>query len=157
MNSGKTIWLIGGALALLVVIFLVGRGGAPAQTASLNNTVGAKTEPAVVTTADGLQIQDIEVGTGAEAKAGDTVTVDYEGTLPNGSKFDSSFDRGTPFSFTIGAGKVIKGWDEGVAGMKIGGTRKLVIPPALAYGNTANELADQTLTFRVVLHSIQGK
>ena len=83
-----------------------------------------------------LQIQDVVVGTGAEAKAGMTVTVNYAGTLTDGTKFDSSYDRGQPFSFALGAGQVIKGWDEGVAGMKVGGKRKLVIPPSLGYGAT---------------------
>lgn len=82
-----------------------------------------------------LQIEDIKQGTGAEATAGQQVTVHYVGTLTNGSKFDSSRDRGKGFSFQLGAGQVIKGWDKGVAGMKVGGVRKLTIPPALAYGD----------------------
>jgi FKBP-type peptidyl-prolyl cis-trans isomerase FkpA len=81
-----------------------------------------------------LQIDDIKVGTGAEAKAGQKVTVHYVGTLTNGSKFDSSRDRGQGFDFKLGAGQVIKGWDQGVAGMKVGGVRKLTIPPELGYG-----------------------
>ncbi|HLM74098.1 MAG TPA: FKBP-type peptidyl-prolyl cis-trans isomerase [Polyangiaceae bacterium] len=82
-----------------------------------------------------LQIEDLKVGTGAEAKAGQTVSVHYTGTLTNGTKFDSSKDRGKPFQFPLGAGKVIKGWDQGVAGMKVGGVRKLTIPPHLGYGD----------------------
>lgn len=81
-----------------------------------------------------LQIDDMKVGTGAEAKAGTRVTVHYVGTLTNGSKFDSSRDRGQGFSFQLGAGQVIKGWDQGVAGMKVGGLRKLTIPPDMGYG-----------------------
>jgi FKBP-type peptidyl-prolyl cis-trans isomerase len=81
------------------------------------------------------QITDVKVGTGPEAKAGDSVTVHYTGTLVNGTKFDSSRDRGQPFSFPLGQGRVIKGWDVGVAGMKIGGQRKLVIPPEEGYGS----------------------
>jgi FKBP-type peptidyl-prolyl cis-trans isomerase len=81
-----------------------------------------------------LQVEDIKQGTGAEAVAGKRVTVHYVGTLTNGNKFDSSRDRGEGFSFVLGAGNVIKGWDQGVAGMKIGGVRKLTIPPHLAYG-----------------------
>ena len=84
---------------------------------------------------DGLQIGDVVVGTGTEAVAGKDVTVHYTGTLTNGTKFDSSLDRGQPFSFTLGIGQVIKGWDEGVQGMKIGGKRKLIIPSELAYGS----------------------
>ena len=83
---------------------------------------------------DQLVIEDIRVGTGAEAKAGQKVSVHYVGTLADGKKFDSSRDRGRPFEFALGAGQVIKGWDQGVAGMKIGGLRKLTIPPALGYG-----------------------
>lgn len=86
------------------------------------------------TTASGLQIEDIREGTGAEAKAGQRVTVHYVGTLTNGNKFDSSRDRGQGFTFGLGAKQVIRGWDEGVAGMKVGGIRKLTIPPDLAYG-----------------------
>ncbi|PUA16556.1 FKBP-type peptidyl-prolyl cis-trans isomerase [Glaciimonas sp. PCH181] len=92
-----------------------------------------------ITTVSGLQYEDTTVGTGAEAKAGDNVSVHYTGWLqkPDGSagtKFDSSKDRGDPFEFPLGAGHVIKGWDEGVQGMKIGGVRKLVIPAAIGYG-----------------------
>jgi FKBP-type peptidyl-prolyl cis-trans isomerase FkpA len=85
--------------------------------------------------ADQLQIEDIEVGSGAEAsEKGQTVTVHYTGWLTDGTKFDSSVDRGTPFQFPLGIGMVIKGWDQGVAGMKVGGKRKLTIPPDLGYG-----------------------
>ena len=81
-----------------------------------------------------LVIEDVVVGTGAEAKAGDTVTVHYTGWLTDGTKFDSSVDAGQPFEFPLGQGYVIKGWDEGVAGMKVGGVRKLTIPPDMGYG-----------------------
>jgi FKBP-type peptidyl-prolyl cis-trans isomerase len=81
-----------------------------------------------------LVIEDLRVGDGAEAKAGQNVSVHYTGTLTNGKKFDSSHDRGQPFKFKLGGGQVIQGWDQGVAGMKIGGLRKLTIPPHLGYG-----------------------
>ena len=87
------------------------------------------------TTASGLQYEDTVAGTGPEAVAGKSVEVHYTGTLADGTKFDSSHDRKKPFSFRLGAGQVIRGWDEGVAGMKVGGTRRLVIPGALAYGS----------------------
>jgi peptidylprolyl isomerase len=87
-----------------------------------------------VTTPSGLKYKDMVEGTGASPTTGQNVTVHYTGTLTDGSKFDSSRDRGQPFSFPIGAGRVIKGWDEGVATMKIGGRRELVIPPELGYG-----------------------
>ncbi|PZR17304.1 MAG: peptidylprolyl isomerase [Archangium gephyra] len=81
-----------------------------------------------------LQIEDLQVGTGKEAKPGQSVSVHYTGTLTNGSKFDSSRDRNESFEFALGAGMVIKGWDQGIAGMKVGGRRKLTIPPELGYG-----------------------
>ena len=81
-----------------------------------------------------LQQVDVKVGTGAEARAGMTVSVHYVGTLTSGSKFDSSRDRGEPFEFRLGAGQVIKGWDVGVAGMKVGGMRTLTIPADMGYG-----------------------
>ena len=83
---------------------------------------------------DGLKFTDDQVGTGAEAQKGKTVAVHYTGWLADGTKFDSSRDRNQPFSFPLGQGQVIKGWDEGVAGMKVGGKRTLVIPPDLGYG-----------------------
>lgn len=93
-------------------------------------------EPSVVITTDsGLQYRDLVVGTGEEASAGATAVVHYTGWLLDGTKFDSSLDQGNPFSFPIGAGMVIKGWDEGVASMKVGGRRELIIPPALGYGD----------------------
>jgi peptidylprolyl isomerase/FKBP-type peptidyl-prolyl cis-trans isomerase FkpA len=81
-----------------------------------------------------LQIEDLVVGTGAEAVGGQNVTVHYTGWLTDGTQFDSSLDRGEPFVFPLGGGRVIQGWDQGVAGMKIGGKRKLTIPPELGYG-----------------------
>ncbi len=91
------------------------------------------TENAAVNDAD-LKKEDIKVGTGAEAVAGKRVTVHYTGTLTDGKKFDSSVDRNEPFAFPLGQGQVIRGWDIGVAGMKVGGKRKLTIPPGLGYG-----------------------
>jgi FKBP-type peptidyl-prolyl cis-trans isomerase FkpA len=88
----------------------------------------------VITTASGLQYEEMRAGTGATARSGQDVVVHYTGWLTNGSKFDSSRDRGQPFSFGLGAGQVIAGWDEGVAGMQVGGLRKLTIPPRLGYG-----------------------
>jgi FKBP-type peptidyl-prolyl cis-trans isomerase FkpA len=88
----------------------------------------------VVTTPSGLVIEELAVGEGAEAAKGNRVSVHYTGWLTDGSKFDSSVDRNDPFDFPLGRGHVIPGWDEGVAGMKVGGKRKLTIPPHLGYG-----------------------
>jgi peptidylprolyl isomerase len=112
-----------------------------AQTAAdLTTTPSEDTPPsmaddALVTTDSGLQYADLVEGTGAMPQPGQRVTVHYTGTLEDGTKFDSSRDRGRPFSFQIGVGQVIKGWDEGVGTMRVGGQRKLVIPPELGYGS----------------------
>ena len=101
-----------------------------------------------------LKIEDMKVGTGTEAVAGKTVSVHYTGWLTDGKKFDSSVDRGQPFQFPLGQGRVIQGWDKGVAGMKVGGKRKLTIPPALGYGATGAGAVippNATLVFEVEL------
>lgn len=103
-----------------------------------------------------LIIEDTQEGTGEEAKAGDTVKMNYKGTLEDGTPFDSSYDRGEPFEFTIGQGSVIQGWEQGIPGMKVGGKRKLVIPPHLAYGEAGRGSIppNATLTFEVELVEI---
>jgi peptidylprolyl isomerase len=110
-----------------------------------------------ITTSTGLIIEDTVLGTGAEAKAGRTVVVHYTGWLTDGRKFDSSKDRNDPFSFGLGRRQVIAGWDEGVQGMKVGGTRKLTIPPELGYGRRGAGGVippDATLVFEVELLEI---
>lgn len=129
-------------IAALVLLALGGMAGcsspAPASTpAEAPAEQPAAQEPAAPpVTADvtELKIEDLKVGTGAEAVKGKTVSVHYTGWLTDGTKFDSSVDRGQPFEFALGQGQVISGWDEGVAGMKVGGKRKLTIPPAMGYG-----------------------
>ena len=109
-------------------------------------------------TASGLRYEDVEVGRGVEATPGRTVLVHYTGWLASGEKFDSSRDRGEPFSFPLGQGQVIPGWEEGVAGMRVRGRRKLVIPPALGYGDAGAPPAippGATLVFDVELLDVR--
>jgi FKBP-type peptidyl-prolyl cis-trans isomerase FkpA len=109
------------------------------------------------TTASGLQYWDVKTGSGTEAIPGKTVSVHYTGWLADGTKFDSSRDRNEPFQFMLGARRVISGWDEGVAGMKVGGMRQLRIPPALGYGSRPNGPipANSTLIFDVELLDVK--
>jgi FKBP-type peptidyl-prolyl cis-trans isomerase len=148
-SSGK-IYLV----AIVFLITLVVGGGIYAfftrgqktqvlQTLSPSANIEASSEPdATASEAKNmdniteLKIEDEKVGSGLEAVAGKKVTVNYAGTLVDGTKFDSSYDRGTPFSFTLGAGEVIQGWDKGFAGMKIGGKRRITIPSSMGYGDS---------------------
>lgn len=107
---------------------------------------------------DKLIIEDLKVGDGKEVKSGDTVVIHYLGTLDDGEKFDSSYDRGTPFETQIGVGRVIQGWDQGIPGMKVGGKRKLTIPDDLGYGAAGAGLVIPpfaTLIFEVELLNIK--
>ena len=164
--------ILGVIIALLVIVLaiFIYRDYSNRTAASTTPTAGASsgsypigtldtTPPApsanAVTTASGLVYEDLKVGDGAIAASGNTVTVNYIGWLADGTSFDSNLN--SSFSFTLGAGQVIPGWDEGVQGMKVNGTRLLVIPPNLAYGSTANGPipANSTLTFEVQLVSIK--
>jgi FKBP-type peptidyl-prolyl cis-trans isomerase len=128
--------IVKSTIALLGLICLASAQTAPAKKPAAKPAASGPTkvtgEP--TKTASGLEYWDIKVGTGAAAQTGQHVKVDYTGWLTTGKKFDSSVGTGKPFSFMLGAGQVIKGWDEGVAGMKVGGKRQLRIPPDLAYG-----------------------
>ncbi len=123
-----------GSGVALFALFLSSCGGDGEPKGGAADTGMAIDSAALTKTASGLQYQDVVVGSGAEATPGQVAVVHYTGWLTDGTKFDSSRDRGAPFSFPVGGGQVIAGWDEGVAGMKVGGRRKLVIPPELGYG-----------------------
>ena len=146
-------------IAILAVVLLALAGLIFAQAASKAAAKPAAAGPTKVTgeptkTASGLEYWDIKVGTGAVAQSGHQVKVDYTGWLTTGKKFDSSVGTGKPFDFMLGASQVIKGWDEGVVGMKVGGKRQLRIPPDLAYGAKGYPGAippDATLIFDVQL------
>lgn len=135
-------------------------GGKQAQTEADAVKPEASSGEGVVTSS-GLNYQDLIVGDGEEAQVGDLVSVHYTGWLQDGKKFDSSLDRGTPFPFNLGTGTVIKGWDEGVVGMRVGGKRRLIIPPELGYGSRdiGNGLIppNSTLIFEVELLRVQKK
>ncbi|RPH95922.1 FKBP-type peptidyl-prolyl cis-trans isomerase [candidate division KSB1 bacterium] len=136
-------------VSLLVLAASCGGGGKKAGEGALGDTV---------TTASGLKYVDIKAGSGASPQPGQTAEVHYTGWLTDGKKFDSSKDRNQPFSFQIGQGRVIKGWDEGVASMKVGGVRKLIIPPQLGYGErgAGNVIPPHSvLIFEVELLNIQ--
>ncbi len=124
-----------GVAAALLLLGTAGAQAGPPKTPAKSKTGARKTMTGkTVKTKTGLQYVDLKVGTGPMPKTGQTVTVHYVGTLTNGTKFDSSRDRGQPYEFTLGVHQVIVGWDEGVATMKVGGRRKLIVPPSLAYG-----------------------
>ena len=169
-------------LIILVVVF-IGIGGIfflsnqkPPSSSQLNLNPTSTPTSAIITpqpgdnqmqtldikdfqaSSSGLRIKDVVVGTGQEVKSGNTVTVHYQGTLENGTKFDSSYDRNQPFTTQIGVGRVIQGWDEGIVGMKVGGKRILIIPPSLGYGAQGTGEAippNSTLIFQVELFEVK--
>ncbi len=136
--DSKYFYTIGGALVIVIAFLFLrnnNKSGAtePLQTYSSFATIS----PAQYQdNMDELKIEDLKVGTGVAAISGKKVTVNYLGTLTDGTKFDSSYDRNLTFSFNLGAGEVIQGWDQGIVGMKVGGKRKLTIPSSLGYGTT---------------------
>ena len=151
--------VVGVIIIILIIMGVMSSKNMPANPGANSTAPSPDTTLPTQAAATGLQMQDTTVGTGAEAKAGDTVTVQYTGTLQNGTKFDSSYDRpGQPFRFPLGAGMVIKGWDVGVQGMKEGGKRHLIIPADLAYGPSSPSPlipANSTLVFDVELLKVE--
>ncbi|WP_445634162.1 Peptidyl-prolyl cis-trans isomerase [Nostoc sp. DSM 114161] len=149
----KAIFLSVAFIAVFVVLLVVGQVGSKQNTAIADQLTSTPPAPTIltenniliasdtmsdanaVTTPSGLKYVEIKEGTGATPERGQTVEVHYTGTLEDGTKFDSSRDRGQPFKFKIGVGQVIKGWDEGLSTMKVGGRRNLIIPPELGYGS----------------------
>jgi FKBP-type peptidyl-prolyl cis-trans isomerase len=145
------------AAAILLLLPACRRDAPAAGAGGFAAELGIDTT-ALTRTSTGLRYQDTKVGSGEAATAGRTAVVHYTGWLPNGKKFDSSRDRGEPFSFPLGAGQVIPGWDQGVAGMKVGGRRKLVIPSELGYGAQGappDIPPNSTLVFDVELLGVQ--
>lgn len=134
-------------------------GKTPAPSgAATPKEMDKETNKPIITTPSGLKYVDLTVGTGAALKKGDHILVNYEGKLEDGKKFDSSYDRGQPFALVLGTGMVIPGWDEGLATMKVGGVRKLIIPPLLAYGQQGfGDVIppNSTLIFKVEVVSVQ--
>ncbi len=172
-NSGKKYLFVTIFLVLLIVaggifaFFGKKNQNTALQTSSPSATittvgtptvVGASTSATPIMNVTELKIEDEKVGTGDTAVTGKKVTVNYVGTLTDGTKFDSSYDRNKPFIFTLGAGEVIPGWDQGVAGMKVGGKRRLIIPSSLAYGDSGIPGAipgGATLIFEVELLGVE--
>ncbi|MFH0891058.1 MAG: FKBP-type peptidyl-prolyl cis-trans isomerase [Candidatus Liptonbacteria bacterium] len=145
--------IVGGIIVVLVVLIIFGQGQGWIGTGS-----GDK-QTAIITQENGLIIKDLELGTGAAAEPGNVLLVHYTGTLMNGTQFDSSYQRQEPFRFQLGAGQVIRGWEEGFEGMRVGGKRELTIPPSLGYGpNAVGPIPpDSILKFVVELVKIESK
>jgi len=151
----KVLAVVSGVLIIALIIggVIIMNNGSKNSTDDLS----VSPSPTAAAVSSDLKIVDETVGTGAEAVAGKSVSVNYLGTLTDGTKFDSSYDRNQPFSFTLGGGQVIQGWEQGVQGMKVGGKRKLTIPPSLGYGAqaTGSIPANSTLIFEIELLSVK--
>lgn len=176
INKFEAIGISVSILAMVVALFLLRVDNA---TFSLAGNQGGGKQAATLIVADGADqgslqsaiadasskngklnhmiVDDVVIGDGEKVKKGDTVTVDYIGTLQNGQEFDNSYKRGTPFTFTVGEGKVIAGWEQGVVGMQVGGKRILVVPSDLAYGNSGYGPipGKATLVFAIELQAIK--
>jgi len=159
MDKNKIIALAT-AIVLMIVGFFIFYNKNPKSQQPQSNIInsGPVAPQPTIMNKEGVQVEILKDGTGAIAKKGDMVSVHYTGTLENGTKFDSSVDRGTPFEFSLGAGQVIPGWDIGVEGMKVGEVRRLTIPSELAYGSSGAGNAippNATLIFEVQLLGIK--
>lgn len=147
-----------GILVIVIVGLYFFLSKPPGSQKTIQTNPQLQITPTTTQSMEKLKIEDITIGTGQEAKSGDTVVMNYLGTLVDGTKFDSSYDRQQTFETKIGVGQVIKGWDEGVPGMKVGGKRKLTIPPELGYGasGAGNVIPpNATLVFEVELVGIK--
>ena len=155
MDFLKSNKIIIGATVLAVIILIYAFTRTPGRDEQNTATVTPTMTQQETNTK--LSIEDVKEGTGSAVKSGDTVSVHYTGTLTDGTKFDSSKDSNRPFEFTVGGGQVIKGWEEGLLGMKVGGIRKLVIPPEMGYGARAVGPipANSTLNFEIELLEIK--
>jgi FKBP-type peptidyl-prolyl cis-trans isomerase len=145
--------------ALLLSAFIIFKGIQVEQIDEYGNPINsqAETDNSLDNPSAQLKSEDVLIGSGTEVKNGDTVSVHYVGTLEDSTKFDSSRDREEPFEFTVGNGSVIQGWDQGLLGMKVGGIRKLTIPPELGYGETGQGSIppNSTLIFEIELLGIK--
>lgn len=157
MSKSFVISLIGGVLFLGIFSFFVLGLGDQFFPQKNNQQATINVSPKEAPPTEEVKIEEIQTGNGSEVKTGDTVVMHYKGTLEDGTTFDSSYDRGEPFETPIGVGAVIKGWDMGVPGMKVGGKRKLTIPASLAYGDqgVGSIPPNATLIFEVELLEIK--
>jgi len=159
----KTLTIIILVIILIVIIagiYFLWQNNSKSSTAALSQNSNQSQQNPASYDIQGMKVEILKQGSGAEAKSGDAVTVNYVGTLQDGTKFDSSIDRGQPFPLTLGQNSVIQGWELGVVGMKVGEKRRLTIPPELAYGSQgAGEVIppNATLIFEIDMLSINGK
>lgn len=158
MLDKYNIAIVGLVLVAVYLLFTMFKSNPQNNAAQINITPTIAVAETKGETVTELKIEDLKIGTGIEAVDGKKVTVDYVGILTDGKKFDSSYDRKTPFTFNLGKGEVIKGWDDGVVGMKVGGKRKLTIPSSLGYGERgagADIPPNSTLIFEVELLKVE--